>query len=60
VTGRKFDALRSSVDALPATDYEGALRDTNHSMKLLAWNRQHGGGARLARIVEELAAYEFR
>ena len=27
-------------------------------MKLLAWNIQHGGGARLARIVEELAAYD--
>jgi exonuclease III len=27
-------------------------------MKLLAWNIRHGGGARLARIVEELAAYD--
>ena len=27
-------------------------------MKLLAWNIQHGGGARLARIVEEVAAYD--
>jgi exonuclease III len=27
-------------------------------VKLLSWNIQHGGGARLARIVEELAAYD--
>ena len=27
-------------------------------MKLLAWNIQHGGGTRLARIVEEVAAYD--
>ena len=27
-------------------------------MKLLAWNIQHGGGARLARIVEELSAHD--
>ena len=27
-------------------------------MKLLAWNIQHGGGARLPRIVEELSAYD--
>jgi exonuclease III len=27
-------------------------------MKLLSWNIQHGGGARLARIVEEIAAYD--
>jgi exodeoxyribonuclease III len=27
-------------------------------MKLLAWNIQHGGGARMARIVEEISAYD--
>ena len=27
-------------------------------MKLLAWSIRHGGGARLARIVEEFAAHE--
>jgi exonuclease III len=27
-------------------------------MTLLTWNIRHGGGARLARIVEELAAYD--
>jgi exodeoxyribonuclease III len=27
-------------------------------VKLLAWNIQHGGGARLPRIVEEIAAYD--
>src|SRR5437764_1149921 len=27
-------------------------------MKLLTWNIQHGGGTRLARIVEEVAAYD--
>jgi exonuclease III len=27
-------------------------------VKLLAWNIQHGGGARLARIVEEISAYD--
>ena len=27
-------------------------------MKLLAWNIQHGGGTRLARIVEEISAYD--
>jgi exonuclease III len=27
-------------------------------MKLLAWNIQQGGGARMARIVEEIAAYD--
>jgi exonuclease III len=28
------------------------------TMKLLTWNIRHGGGARLPRIVEELAAYD--
>jgi len=27
-------------------------------VKLLAWNIQHGGGTRLARIVEEISAYD--
>ena len=27
-------------------------------MRLLAWNIQHGGGARLARIIEEVSAYD--
>src|SRR3954453_11699415 len=27
-------------------------------MKLLTWNIQHGGGTRLARIVEEVSAYD--
>ena len=27
-------------------------------MKILAWNIQHGGGTRLARIVEEVSAYD--
>jgi Endonuclease/Exonuclease/phosphatase family len=27
-------------------------------MKLLIWNIQHGGGARMARIVEEIAAHD--
>jgi hypothetical protein len=27
-------------------------------VKLLAWNIQHGGGARLARIVEGISAYD--
>jgi hypothetical protein len=27
-------------------------------VKLLAWNIQHGGGARLPRIVEEITAYD--
>ena len=28
------------------------------TVKLLAWNIQHGGGTRLARIVEEISAYD--
>jgi exonuclease III len=28
------------------------------AVKLLAWNVQHGGGARLARIIEEISAYD--
>jgi hypothetical protein len=27
------------------------------AVKLIAWNIQHGGGTRLARIVEEISAY---
>ena len=27
-------------------------------MRLLAWNIQHGGGARMTRIVEEISAYD--
>ena len=27
-------------------------------MRLLAWNIQHGGGTRLARIVEEVSTYD--
>jgi hypothetical protein len=27
-------------------------------VNILAWNIQHGGGARLARIVEEVSAYD--
>jgi len=27
-------------------------------VKLIAWNIQHGGGTRLARIVEEITAYD--
>ena len=27
-------------------------------MKILAWNIQHGGGTRLARIVEEVSAFD--
>jgi len=27
-------------------------------VKLIAWNIQHGGGTRLARIVEEISAYD--
>jgi exonuclease III len=30
----------------------------SHTVNLLTWNIRHGGGARLARIVEELAAYD--
>ena len=28
------------------------------AVKLVTWNIQHGGGTRLARIVEEIAAYD--
>ena len=27
-------------------------------VRLLAWNIQHGGGTRIPRIVEEIAAYD--
>lgn len=33
------------------------MRSPRKAVKLLAWNIQHGGGTRLARIVEEIAAY---
>ena len=36
----------------------GATRTLRKAVKLLAWNIQHGGGASLARIVEEISAYD--
>jgi exonuclease III len=36
----------------------GAAQSLRKAAKLLAWNIQHGGGTRLARIVEEISAYD--
>jgi hypothetical protein len=53
-----FFPLRASVDALPATDHEVALRDTKPLNEAPPWNLQHCGGARLVRIADAIIGHD--